>query len=260
MTLRVVHRVRTAGAAADASAGATGSGSGAGATGADLTHDEIAGYATDVRTVDGLVESEAHVAIDDDAELVIVQVWQSEAAFSAHWESQLEQYRDDPFSRAVLTGAVASEFYPLHTFTAVDGAWMTEQHCDRTPRIVWPARGALRLVLTMADGDIDGSLPRMLAEMASAALEPGCEEYRWYRSLENPRAGVVLERWQDQVAFDAHWHLRRKTMRPQPTPAPGSGLGPRVLEFYRLQEFTHLYDRWFPAELHQRSETVVWPD
>lgn len=241
MTLRVVHRVRAAGADGSAS------------------QHEVADYARNVRTGDGLVESDAHVAIDDDTELVVVQVWQSEAAFSAHWESQLER-RDDPFTHAVLAGAVASEFYSLQRFAAVDGAWMTEQHRDRTPRIVWPARGALRLVLTMADGDIDGSLPRMLAEMASAALEPGCEEYRWYRSLENPRAGVVLERWQDQVAFDAHWHLRRKTMRPQPTPAPGTGLGPRVLEFYRLQEFTHLYDRWFPAELRQRSETVVWPD
>lgn len=260
MTLRAVHRIHGVGAGAGAGAGSTGADSAAGPLNSHVTREGIAGYATEVRATEGLIESDAHVAIDDDTELVVTQLWQSEPAFSAHWESQLELHRDDALTRAVLAGTVDSEFYQLQRFSAVDGVWMTEQQRDRTPRIVWPARGALRLVLTMADGDIDGSLPRMLAEMASAALEPGCEEYRWYRSLENPRAGVVLERWQDQVAFDAHWHLRQTTMRPQPAPAPGTGLGPRALEFYRLQQFTHLYDRWFPAELRQRSETVVWPD
>lgn len=126
----------------------------------------------------------------------------------------------------------------------------------------WPAISPVRILVTASLADIDELAPALKVEIAQTRREPGCVEYAFYRSVEFPAHLAVLELWQDQGVYDAHWQLRMKTGR---AGAGGGENAPREhgsngFEFYRQQTFMHLYDRWLPTAEINWSETIAWPD
>lgn len=239
MTFRVVHRL----------------------SGDRAQCDQFTKYAASLRVEGGVVESEVYSAIDDDTDLALVQLWDDEASFSSYWEGCLERPSEDPFATAVLAGAVESEFYTQQRFY-LDRVWVSEGFRDRTPRVTWPAGGAVRIIIVSANDDIEGSRPRLERDMWSTRREPGCEHYAWYQGTEFSNSLVLLEKWSDQVAYDAHWHLRQKTAKPANSSAAPAvrEYGERSLEFYRWRGLSHHYDRWLPSDVAERSETIVWPE
>ena len=78
------------------------------------------------------------------------------------------------------------------------------------------------------------------AEMAQAFLpmtketqkEQGCEQYEIFRSEENPDRLVLLERWTDQAALDAHMVVLRER---GPMPTAGLGDGRPAIERYEAE-------------------------
>jgi quinol monooxygenase YgiN len=86
---------------------------------------------------------------------------------------------------------------------------------------------AVRLVITLT------AAPGKGAELASAmrerclevAKEPGCEQFEVFRSALDPDRLVLLERWRDQAALDAH--MKVNATRPPLSEGLRVGMGER---------------------------------
>ncbi len=78
------------------------------------------------------------------------------------------------------------------------------------------------------------------AEYAAAFLpitkevqeEPGCLQYEIFRSADDPDNLVLLERWADQAALDAHMVVLRAR---GPLPTAGLGEGRPAMERYEAE-------------------------
>ena len=68
---------------------------------------------------------------------------------------------------------------------------------------------SVRLVITFtASPGKGGELAQaMEARCAEVQKEPGCEQFEAYQSVADPDKIVLLERWADQEALDAHAKL-----------------------------------------------------
>jgi quinol monooxygenase YgiN len=64
----------------------------------------------------------------------------------------------------------------------------------------------VRLVVTFnAAAGKGAELAKAFSERAALAMkENGCEQFEVFRSVSNPDKVVLLERWADQAALDAH--------------------------------------------------------
>ena len=70
---------------------------------------------------------------------------------------------------------------------------------------------AVRLVVTItaAPGKGPELAKAYKTRCAEAMKEPGCEQYEAFQSVVNPDTLVLLERWTDQAALDAHARLNK---------------------------------------------------
>jgi len=78
---------------------------------------------------------------------------------------------------------------------------------------------AVRLVVTITAAPGKGSeLARAYGTRCAEVMkEPGCEQFEVFQSAVNPDRLVLLERWADQAALDAHAKLNqtRPALRPE---------------------------------------------
>lgn len=83
---------------------------------------------------------------------------------------------------------------------------------------------AIRLVVTMrAKAGKGAALAQAFLPLTKETQkEPGCEQYEIFRSEEDPDKLVLLERWRDQAALDAHMAVLR-SRGPLPTAELGEG-------------------------------------
>jgi quinol monooxygenase YgiN len=86
---------------------------------------------------------------------------------------------------------------------------------------------AVRLVVTITAVPGKGSelANAYQARCAEVMQEPGCEQYEVFQSVVEPDRLVLLERWTDQAALDAHAQLNRT--RPAVLPELRLGRGER---------------------------------
>lgn len=209
---------------------------------------ELGSYAANVRTEPGCVEAEAYRSVTDPSHVAVVQLWADQYAFSEHWRR----------SHVLDASEVArAEFYP-HQYFDLDGAWVAQEHEGRNSGIVWPNSGSVRVLIQGSAADLDAALPSTLDNARETLREPGCLQFDWLRGIEFTHHTLLLELWQDQRIYDAHWQLRLKTGPSGPPPAAPRSVGSEGLEFYRFQTFIHLYDRWLPSDVNSWSETIVW--
>ena len=84
---------------------------------------------------------------------------------------------------------------------------------------------AVRLVVTIsAAPGKGGELARAYeTRCAEVMKEPGCEQFEVFQSAVNPDRLVLLERWADQAALDAHAQLNRTRPALRPELRVGSG-------------------------------------
>jgi quinol monooxygenase YgiN len=78
---------------------------------------------------------------------------------------------------------------------------------------------AVRLVVTITATPGKGSeLAQAYRERCAEVMqEPGCEQFEVFQSVLNPDRLVLLERWADQAALDAHAQVNntRAPLRPE---------------------------------------------
>jgi quinol monooxygenase YgiN len=84
---------------------------------------------------------------------------------------------------------------------------------------------SIRLIvsLTAAPGKGAELAQAYKARGADAMTEPGCEQFEVFQSAVNPDRLVLLERWADQAALDAHAQLNRTRPALRPGLRAGSG-------------------------------------
>lgn len=77
---------------------------------------------------------------------------------------------------------------------------------------------AIRLIVTIPAAPGRGSELAQLYKTRCAEVigEPGCEQFEVFQSAVNPDKLVLLERWTDQTALDAHSQLN-STRPPLPS-------------------------------------------
>ncbi len=75
---------------------------------------------------------------------------------------------------------------------------------------------AIRLIVTINAKEGKGSeLAKVYPDRCADTMkEPGCEHFEAFQSIVNPDKIVLLERWTDQAALDAHAKLNRPQARP----------------------------------------------
>ena len=222
-----------------------------------------AGYARRLRERPGCLEAECYRAISDPGALYLVALWADQRDHDRHWAKVLADPGDDLVHASVRPDAPEgepAEFY-RHARFHLDRVWVADRFAGQAPKILWPAAGAVRVIIQSSFADPERALPEFAADELATRREPGCLQYLRAQSVEHPEHFLLLELWRDQAVYDAHWHLRLKTGsgRRKAEPAPRR-LGANGLEFYRHQPFRHLYDRWLPADVARWSETILWPD
>lgn len=69
----------------------------------------------------------------------------------------------------------------------------------------------VRLIITLnaAADRGDELVDALRARAADVVTEPGCEQFEVFQSADNPDVLVLLERWRDQRALDAHAELNK---------------------------------------------------
>jgi quinol monooxygenase YgiN len=84
---------------------------------------------------------------------------------------------------------------------------------------------AVRLVVTItaAPGRGNELAQAYKARCAEAMTEPGCEQFEIFQSVANPDRLVLLERWVDQAALDAHANLNSTKPPLRPDLRQGAG-------------------------------------
>ena len=95
---------------------------------------------------------------------------------------------------------------------------------------------ALRLVITLS------AAPGKGAQFAAAfqkrceevRTEPGCEQFEIFRSADDPDKLVLLERWSDQAALDAHAKMNT-TREPLPADLRGGAFEREDYEYNRTR-------------------------
>jgi quinol monooxygenase YgiN len=86
---------------------------------------------------------------------------------------------------------------------------------------------AIRLVVTITAAPGKGAelAQAYKVRCADAMTEPGCEQFEIFQSVADPDRLVLLERWSDQAALDAH--ARLNSTRPPLHPDLRTGSGER---------------------------------
>lgn len=144
----------------------------------------LSAYAADLRSVDGLVEAEAYTALDDGTKGALIELWESEAAYAVHWRDVLAGKWSSPLLAAGVDDlAHATEFYAHQPFVP-DRIWKAAIYAETGPVVIWPARGAVRIVIQLAVPEPDAMVGHFTQDVAATRREPGCSHYAWYQGTE----------------------------------------------------------------------------
>ncbi|MFD4506234.1 antibiotic biosynthesis monooxygenase [Streptomyces sp. NPDC058457] len=230
-------------------------------------------YAAGLRDSKGCLEAEVYRSLDDPERLAVVELWEDDGAFGRAWGELLAEGTLPPGlssspPKSVAGAGSVSEFY-RHGYTdRASGNWLPTSRADEAWRVAWPARGQVRVVIqTSTRPTQEEPWPGGVEALLETRREPGCLQFEVFAGVEFEQDGLLLELWEDQSRYDAHWRLRTRVREAGGAGGGGArpvqherGQGNNGVEFYRHQPFVHLYDRWLPVAPEAWSDTVAWPD
>lgn len=223
-----------------------------------------------LREVPGCSSAELYTSLSPEDEFhAFTTIWESEADFDAWWATVRTGASPEIFTLLATDDPAdpdldraGSEFYPRTPFALREGVWVPEAADENARTIFWPARGPVRVIIQNAVDASDAMYAKIRAEVVDTRREEGCLEYAWLENVELPGHLLLLEVWSDQIIYDRHWELRRRTaafvgdnLRTPTTPKRG----PISREFYRYHDFRHHYDRWLPADPSAHATAIIWP-
>lgn len=214
-----------------------------------------------LRERDGIVQAEMYrsLAVVDgtrEATVAVAILAESEAVY-ADWISGLEQ---GSALRALVEGG-RTEVYERRQYHLAGGRWAPLESDGQPPVIAWPAAGPVSIVIQGAYQPNEQMRQLTAREIADTRREPGCVFYAWMENVELDNHLMLLEVWDNQRIYDAHWFGRLATGdyrgdsgRQPATPARGEA----SREFYRQQSFDFHYGRLLPAAVDNYSESILW--
>lgn len=215
------------------------------------------GLLADVRGLRDLVdEAELYVSLAEGEDSCAVVLLCRDEAQYAGVLADLDRF---PVYHEIVRDGV-TEIYRRERYGLEDNMWVPV--AGRQPSIVWPADGAVRIVISYAVESNEEMRALTAREIADTRREPGCLVYSWFENVELPDHLLLLELWEDQRLYDLHWSGRMATTDYRGTSgrtARTPDRGERTLEFYRRQEFSLHYGRMLPASADDYSDSVIWP-
>jgi quinol monooxygenase YgiN len=229
---------------------------------------DLIAHAHAARSAAGCLESQGYRGFEFPENIAIIELWEDEFAYSAHWARLLES--EEAFTTVLRSpgtrhlGGDGFEFYPQQYFGNVEGTW-TPRGRDKVSAVRWAARLPVRIVGQHTRVITDEFVANLLAYVRETCREPGCFQFEHFRSIENDSDTCTLELWADQIIYDKHWKLRRASQSAGARLASAGEFErpPRLhgndgYEYYQWVPYKHLYDHWAPEEYTQWSETVLW--
>ena len=238
--------------------------------------DELIAQAHDVRAEPGCLEFDFYRDIEFTENFVQMELWESQAAFDAHWKLRAEGgvfcetgFLAAPFHLGTPRsprrhGRNAAEFYHHQRFQPGDGFVMPFDTSDLVESIRWPTHAGHRIILQNATDPTQDHA--FIPYCADTRAERGCLEFAYYRSLEFPENNLLIELWDAPAAvYDEHYYSRtlqklHSTGVPQPPwPRVERRYGANGSEHYDHCMFTLIGGVWQPEDPAERSATVRWP-
>ncbi len=219
----------------------------------------------------GCDEAECYRGFEFPEHVAVVELWVDEFAYSGHWRDLLES--GEAFDTILRSSPPADqsvgEFYRHQYHANKDGVWTPPEYAQESSVILWPGGAQVRIIGQNTRELSPDTLPQLVAWSEETRKEPGCLQFETLQSFE-PEAEMdtlTLELWTDQIIYDRHWALRRRSVAagaarasggPRNVARPERRLGTNGFEFYQCGRFTHLYDHWHPENVACWSETVRW--
>jgi quinol monooxygenase YgiN len=230
-------------------------------------------YTAAARCGAGCQEAQCYRGFEHRQHVAVVELWSDEFAYSDYWRLLLES--GEVFKTVLRSSAGRSdgrngaEFYGHQPFSQKEGVWMPPAYQERSSVVLWAAGAAVRIIIQATRGGIPESLPPLIRWSQETMREPGCLQFESFQSIESGAGSdtLTLELWADQVIYDRHWALRRRSVaagaalasgNPQPERPPRT-FGTTAFEWYQQVLYSHLYDCWRPVDVERWSETVRWP-
>ena len=95
---------------------------------------------------------------------------------------------------------------------------------------------AIRLIISLSAAPGRGAefAEAFKVRCAEVRTEPGCEQFEVFTSADDPDRLVLLERWSDQAALDAHAKMNA-TRSPLPADLRGGGAEREDYEYSRTR-------------------------
>lgn len=222
-------------------------------------NDRLIADAQAARGMRGCLEAEAYRGVRNPEDVAVIQLWADEASHDAHAAAVAARVVPSLAVELAECDRAVTEAYAHEYSTPVDGVW-TAASRGEGHRIVWPARGPVRIIIQSCFADPDTEAPGLVVNEQETRREPGCLEFAWMRGVEHRTHILLTELWSSQRIYDQHWALRRSTGSSGPARQRAErALGRNGAEFYRHQDFRLLYGRWLPRDAEAWSTTVEWP-
>lgn len=221
---------------------------------------DLVGETEALRAEDACISAEVYRAMGGEEHFALTLIWRDEHSYWQLWDRVLAgQY--PTLGRLARSGAINAEFYTRSAYELAGGRWQPAGEGEAARRIVWPARGAVRIIIQGAYHASADMAELTAQEVEETRREHGCLDYLWMENVELDGHLMLLELWADQQIYDHHWEIRNQTAEfrgnsGREPRTPTRGIATR--EFYRHEAFTHHYDRWQPARIEDYSATVVW--
>lgn len=221
--------------------------------------DRLTAEAATTRGLPGCQEAEAYRGLSEPERVAMVQLWDDEDAYASYLTAVMAAELDSLPIELAGRDQAQTEAYPHTYFAPVDQVW-TAQGQDVSRRIVWPARGPVRIVIQSCFANTAAEAPELLDNERKTRREPGCTDYAWLHGIDDNRHILLLESWADQRLYDQHWILRCRTRGTNSARQRAErAYGTNGAEFYRQDELRWHYDRWLPTDDNAWSNTVAWP-
>ncbi len=230
-------------------------------------------YTKGARAEAGCLHAEDFRSTEYADDLLHLELWESSAAFDAHWQ----RVRESDYMRQALVwqapnhgglltaprlhGQSGIEVYRHAPYTRHEGAWAPADEALRSGSVQFPAWGPVRIIIhgtSPADSDPSAALENA----RQTRLEPGCLHFENFRGVEYPENTCLMELWTTPQIYDAHWLNRliqqsRATPGPRPTPMERR-YGSAGFEWY-THSFAAVVDGVLvPEEPALRMSTVRW--
>lgn len=235
-------------------------------------HDDLLAHSAAARAEPGCEESECYRGFEHRENMAIIELWADEFAYSDHWRKLVQAGTAfDTILRSSGTRAYGRngyEFYWQQYYATKDGVWTPPEDHERSSVVLWAGGAQVRIIGQATRGEIRETLPQLVAYSEETRREPGCLQFEHMQSIEENAEGdtVNLELWADQVIYDRHWALRRRSVAHgavlasggRSTERPERQFGNSGYEYYQCTRYAHLYDHWRPEDISRWSESVRW--